>query len=58
MPEGRCAGCGTRIRPGQGDWCPCLHVSRDEWRRLQEQARVTVMDDECYRSGRRLRRED
>lgn len=44
LKVGRCAGCGATIRPGMGDWCRCLHCTRDEWRTWQEAARSQKPD--------------
>lgn len=34
----RCFACSTPVRPGRGDWCPCigaLGISREQWKKLQ-----------------------
>ena len=38
LEVGRCPACGATIRPGKGDWCRCLHCTRDEWKAWQEAA--------------------
>lgn len=37
----RCFACSTPVRPGRGDWCPCigaLGISREEWKKRQLEA--------------------